>query len=98
MSQNSLSIDDEGSSEGNSVITSVVNENSIVLGYLFGYVGDQWNLHVSETSLLSWLHAVLHMGELRVDGASNDLTFALSELLLGIAESNDLSWAHKCEI
>lgn len=50
---------------------------------------------------LKWLqlsHLPCQVTEVRVDGAADDLAADVAELLCPVAESHDLSGAHKCEV
>ncbi len=61
-------------------------------------VSNQWNINLSQTSLISWFLSPFHMTEMRIDRATNNFTIVLSELFSFLGEVNDFGWTYKCEI
>ena len=55
-------------------------------------------MHGAETTLLAVLLGVLHMGEVGVNGATNELSAKSFELASFVAELANLSWANKGEV
>lgn len=72
LSQNALGIDDEGASQGNSFVFSVVKVNSVVFAGLVSVVGEKGNVAGSETSLLPRLQGPLSVRKFGISGASNN--------------------------
>lgn len=98
MSDNTLAIDDIGGSEGNTLIIAFLDQTSVVPGDFLVHVGQKWDIHLTETAFLPRLEGVLHMGELRVDRAGDNLASDFSELFSLVAEGDDLSRAYESEI
>ena len=98
MSKNSFSVDNEGSSEGNSGIWSSGDEGSVDTGDGLCDVSDERNLEISKSTSFGWLLAVLEVGELGVDGSSNELASHLSELRSSLSKGDNLGWADKGEV
>jgi hypothetical protein len=98
VSKNSLLINDVCGSESNTSITTILDEASVILGDLLGKIGEHWDFHVSESSLLSVFFGPLLVGEVRVDGARDNLAVEFVEFGLLVRELNDLSWADEGEV
>ena len=60
-----------------------------------GLVGQDWDVHLAQTTLLSWCINPGQMAEFAVGRDGNDLTANASELLNSVREADDLSWANK---
>ena len=68
VSQCSISIDDIGGSKSDTNV--IIFDIAVVcLADLMVDVREHWDVHWSETTLLSILHSPLSMGEVRIDGA-----------------------------
>jgi len=98
MSEDTVAVDDVGSAEGDTLVIAAVDEAAVVLGDLLGDISEHWHLHVTETALSAWLHGVLSVGEVGVDGAANDLGADSLELSGSIAEGSNLSGADESEV
>ena len=96
--QDALVINDVSGPHGNTCIVTLFNEAAVVFGDLLGEVREHWDLHWADSSLDSWLLRVLHVHEVGVDGAADELAVVLSELRGLVVELANLSWAHKSEI
>ena len=98
LAESSLFVDDVRSAEGDTSVVTILDQAAVVLGNLLSDVRDHGDTHGTETTALSWLHGVLTVGEVRVDGATNDLSvdgFKLSALVIELA---DLSGANEREV
>jgi hypothetical protein len=98
VSQNSVSIDNVSGAEGNAGVRSVFYEAAIVTSYVFSEVRNHGDVHRTKATLLPGLLCVLHMGEVRVDGATDHLRANLLELGSAVRELTNFSWAHKSEV
>jgi hypothetical protein len=95
MSEDTLIIDDVGSSEGD---TSTGDEAAVGIGDVLGDIGNEGDLHFTETAFISGLLAPFSMGELGVDGDTEDFTVVLSEFFSLVGELEDFSGADEGEI
>ena len=91
-------VDDVRSTEGDTSVVTILDQASVLLGDLLGDVGNHGDAHGAETTALSWLHGVLTVGEVRVDGATDDLSVNGFEFGALIIELADLSGAHEREV
>ena len=98
VSEDSFSVDDEGTSEGNSSVTSLFDEGAIASGDALGHVSYHGDLHGAKSSLVSGLLGVLSVSEVGVDRASNNLASDLLELRGSIVVVADLSGADEGEV
>ncbi len=98
MTYDSSPINNIGGSVGNSNISSIFAKASVCSGDGLVKVGNKGNIHSSESTLISSLKGVLHMGELGVNGNSDNFASDFSELLGLIVEGNDLSGADEGEV
>jgi len=98
MSESSFAVDNIGSAERDTLILTFSNQRAVRASDGLSYVGHHGNVHLTETTLSSGLLGVLHVGEVGVDGTSDDLGSDLLELSSSIAEITNLSGAHKSEI
>ena len=98
LTENTLLVDDVGSSESDTLIVRVVQKAAIIAGDALGQIGDHREGHGSKTTLLTRLHCVLSMGELGVDGATDELAANSLELSSLVAELADLRGAHESEV
>ena len=98
VAEDTLIIDDVGSAESNARVGALFDEAAVVLGDLVGQVGKEGHLHGSNTTLSARLLGVFHMGEMAVDGATNDLGTDLLEFRSLVGELADLSGAHEGEV
>ena len=98
LAEDALAIDDVGGTEGDTLIVRVVEKASVVAGDALGKIRDHGEVHGTETALVSGLHRVLAVGELRVDGAANELAADGLEVGSAVAELADLSGAHEGEV
>lgn len=90
--------DDEETAQSNSCIISFFDQHLIILGNSLGDVGNQGVLEATQTTLVAGGVDPVEMGEGRVHGAAQDLNINLLKFLDAVAESNDLSGAHKCPV
>lgn len=98
VSEDTLVVNDVSSSKSDSLITSRLDESTVGLGDRFGKIRDHRDLHLAETSFSAGLLGVFGMSEVRVNGASNNLSVDLFEFGRGIGELANLSWANKGEV
>lgn len=70
MSEDSIAIDDIGGSEVDSLI---LGKATIVSTKLFGQISEHGDLHATKTTLVSGFVGPFHMGEVGIDGSSDDL-------------------------
>ena len=89
-----LGVNDEGAAESN----AVVEEDTVVGGDLLLEVRDEGDGHLAEAALLAGLHGPGKVGELRVDGAADDLAVELVELGNAVGELDDLGGADEGEV
>ena len=76
----------------------MVKKAAVVAGNCLVEVGDHWDVHGANTSLLSGLEGVLTVYEVGVDGASDQLAVNGIEVGLAIVELANLSGANECEV
>lgn len=95
VSQDTLIIDDVSGSEGDVFLG---DEASISLGDALVNVSNKGDFHITETTFASGLLAPFHMGELRVNGGTDDFAVSLSESFSLVGEGDDFSGADKSEI
>ena len=98
LAESAFFVDDIRSAEGDTSVVTILDQAAVVLGDLLGDVRDHGDAHGTETTALSWLHGVLTVGEVRVDGATDDLSadgFEFSALVIELA---DLSGANEREV
>lgn len=98
VAEDALIVDDVGGAEGNTGVFALLDEAAVVLGDLLGEVGEEGHLHGSNSTLVAGLLGVLHVGEVGVDRAANDLRADLLELGGLVGELADLCGAHKGEV
>jgi len=98
LTENTLLVDDVGSSESDTLIVRVVQKAAIVAGDALGQIRDHRDGHGSKTTLLTGLHGVLSVGELGVDGATDQLAANSLELGSLVTELADLRRAHEREV
>ena len=98
LAKSALLVNDVGCTERNTCVITVLDKAAIVLADLLGDVRDHWDAHGSEATLLSRLHRVLSVGEVRVNRAPDDLSVDGLELGALVIELADFSRAHKCEV
>ena len=98
VAEDALVVDDVGGAECNTRVLTLFDEAAVVLSDLFGQVGEEGHLHGSNSSLVAGLLGVLHVGEVGVDGAADDLGAELLELGGLVGELADLGGAHKGEV
>jgi len=98
VAEDALVIDDVGGAEGNAGVLALLNEAAVVAGDLVGDVGEEGHLHGANATLGAGLLGVLHVGEVAVDGAADDLGADLLELGGLVGELADLGGAHEGEI
>jgi hypothetical protein len=63
-----------------------------------GQVAEHWDIHWSETSLLSVLKSPLFVGEVGINGACDNLAFHLVELSNLVGELDNFSWTNEGEV
>jgi len=98
LTEDTLTIDDVGGTKSNASIFRGLEKAAVVASDGLLDIRDHGNVHGAKTTCLSGLHCVFSVGELRVDGAANDLAvdgFKLSRL---VAELANLSWADESEV
>ena len=98
LTENTLLVDDVGSSESDPLNVREVQKAAIVAGDALGQIRDHRDGHGSKTTLLTGLHGVLYVGELGVDGATDQLAANSLELGSLVTELADLRRAHEREV
>ena len=88
-------VDNESATEGDSTIR---REHTVVLRNLLGQVGQHGDVHVTEATSRTRLLGVLHVREVGVDRAGDELAVGIMEMLGGVVEGADLRGAHEGEI
>ena len=94
VSHNLLVVDDETSS----VTDSCIVEHSVGISDLLTEVGQQRDVDVSQSSVFPRFLGVLHVREMRVDGAANNFATDFSEVLGFVGKIKDFSGADECEV
>ena len=95
VSEDTLIIDDVGGSEGD---TGTGDEAAVGVGDVLSDVGNEGDLHFTETTFISGLLAPFGVGELGVDGDTEDFAVVLSEFFGLVGELEDFSGADEGEI
>ena len=90
-----LRVDDEKTTESN---TFLLDEDTIISGDLLGLIGQDRDLHLTETTLLARLVNPGQVRELGVSGGSDDSSVQSLELGDSVRESDDLSRADESEV
>ena len=98
MAQDTISIDDVGRAERDSSIGTIFNQATIVARNLVRHIREQRHIHRAETACFTLLLSVLHVGEVRVNRATNELRIDLFELACLVTELADLSGADKGKV
>ena len=98
LAEDTLAVDDVSGAESDTSITGGLEKAAVVAGDGLLDISDHRDLHGAEATLLSGLHGVLSVGELRVDRAANKLAVDGLELAGLVAELADLSGAHEGKI
>jgi hypothetical protein len=99
VTEDTLIVNDKGSTKCDTCIGTAVNIHTIILRNLLGDVAEQWDFHSAEATLIAGLHSPLTMNEMTIDTAAKDNTTVLGcEGLSSVSVLNDLGRAHKCEI
>ena len=98
MSEDSLSVDDVGSAEGDAFVTARFDESSVGFADALGNVGDHGDVHGAEATFSTGFLGVFHVSEVGVNRGSDDLASDLLELSSGVGELADFSGAHEGEI
>jgi hypothetical protein len=98
VSEDTLVVNDVSSSKSDSLVTSRLDKSTVGFGDRFGKIRDHRDLHFAETSFSAGLLGVFGMSEMRINGASNNLSVDLFEFGRGIGELANLSWANKGEV
>ena len=87
-------VDDGGTAEG---VAGIAHVPAVLLADLATEVADERILHRTETTLLAGSVDPGEVGEDGVDGEADDLAVDRLELVVVLAESDDLSWTDKHE-
>lgn len=98
MAQNTLVVDDVGGPERDAGIRPVLNEAAVVPGNLVGHIREQRHVHRAKTAVLALLLGVLHMDEVGIDRAPNQLSIQLFEFASLVAELANLGRAHESKV
>ena len=94
LSQDTLWIDQEDTSEGN---TFFFEQDTVVLGQGVVGVGQQWDVDWTQTTVLSGNVGPGQERVFRVGGSKQDFSVLVLELLDGLRVGNDFSWANEGE-
>ena len=98
LAQGAFLVDDICCAECDASVVAIFDQAAVVFGDLLSDVGNHGDAHGTETSSLSRLHSVLAVGEVRVDGASNDLRVDGLKFSALVVELADFSGAHEREV
>ena len=98
LAEDTLTVDDVCGAKGDTLVSGVLEEAAVVTGDALGDVSNHGHVHGAETALLTWLHGVLSVGELRVDGAANDLGVDGLKLAGLVGELANLGGANEGEV
>lgn len=98
VSESTLTVDNVSGTECDALVLTFSDQRAVCASDGLGHVGDHGDHHLAKTALRSGLLGVLHVGEVGVDGASDDLSADLLELRGSVTEITDLSGAHKGEV
>lgn len=93
LADDALGVNDEKTTEGD---TNVLDEDAVVLAKLVVLVADQGNVDGAETAILAGNGAPGEQTVLGVGRGESDRNATLAELLNGIAEGDNFSWADEC--
>ena len=98
LAENAFAVNDVSGTQGNASVLGVIQKAAVVAGNLLGNVGDHGNIHGAKATLLTRLHRVFSVRELRVDRAANKL--AIDGFKLGglVAELANLSRADEGKV
>lgn len=72
VSEDTVGVNDEGGSAGHTSVGTSGDEGSVDSGDSLGDIGKERDLELSESTLVSGLLAVLEVGEMGVNGGSDD--------------------------
>lgn len=98
LAKDTLFINDVRSAESDTCVVTVFDEAAVLLRDRLGDIGDHGEAHGTKTTTLTSLHGVFSVGEVRVDGTTNDLGVHGFELGALVLELADLGWAHEGEV
>lgn len=98
LAEDTLAVDDVSGAKSDTIVFGVLKEAAVVTGNALGEVGHHGHVHGAETALITGLHGVLSVSEVRVDGASNDLGVASLKLGSLVGEIANLGGAHESEV
>ena len=98
MSEDSFSVDDVGSAEGDAFVTTRFDEGSVGFADALGNVGDHGDVHGAEATFSTGFLGVFHVSEVGVNRGSDDLASDLLEFSSGVGELADFSGTHEGEI
>lgn len=90
LADGALGVNDEETTESD---TLLLNEDTVILGDLVVLVGEEGDVHTTETTVLACGTRPRKEGVLGVDRREDDLRVALLELLSSVGEGNDLGRA-----
>ena len=88
LTKNAIAVNDVGGTKGDTRVIRVIQKAAIVSCDLLSNVGDHGHVHGPEATLLTRLHRVFSVRELRVDRAANKLAidgFKLGGLVTELA-------------
>ncbi len=98
VSQDALGVNDEGGTESDALVTTVLNQAVVGLRDILRDVGQQRELKINETAFLKRGLAPLHVRELGVNGATNEDSVVGVELAGELIEGQNFSGADKGEV
>lgn len=98
VSHNSLWINDESTSISSTLSFSILNEYSIISCNLLWNISKKRNSHISQSTFFSGLLTPFSMNELRITRATKHFSVHFTESVCRIIETNNFSWAYKCEV
>ena len=98
VSQHALVIDDVSGTESDARVAAALNQAAVVFCDLVSEIGEEGHVHGAKTTLLAVFLGVLHVGEVRVDGASNNLSVYSLKFTGLVRELANLSWANKGKV
>ena len=98
LTEDTLFVDDVSGTESDTSITGGLEKAAVIAGDGLLDISDHREVHGAKATLLSWLHGILSVGELRVDGAADQLAVDSLELSRLVTELANLSRADEGEI
>jgi len=98
LAKDAFTVDDVSGTKCDALVIRVIQKAAIVAGNRLSKVGDHRDVHGAEATLLTRLHRIFSVGELRVDGATDKLAADGLKLSGLVTELANFSRAHEREV